>query len=182
MWILGERCLYAFFRFTWSIMINAILSLRSTFCHELYICFKYLWVMNGELTHQALLCPINWISYKWNKDCKISSSVRLAVSYGASTIHVYLPCAAVLLIYLYADFVLPRALSRSFWSTVKDLVLNCLHSKIWLHQEISLRKMHSEHLIYLYKNLEGEWQNFISEKGNSKTMWVTSAYRTDLTL
>lgn len=56
------------------------------------------------------------------KRLQISSSICLAVAYGASTIHVYLLCAAVLLIYLHADFVLSRTLPRPFWSTIKVLL------------------------------------------------------------
>lgn len=82
--------------------------------------------MNGALSSQAPLCPINRTICKWTRHCKISSAICLSVVYEASTIRVYLLCAVVLHVYLYAEFVIPRSLPRSFWSTIKVSVQNCL--------------------------------------------------------
>lgn len=125
--LLGDLFLYAFSRLKWSILVNVILSRSSTFFHELCICTKYLWVMNGVLSSQVLLFPINWMICKWNKDCKISSSICLAVVYGSSTIHVYFLFAVFSLVFLRAGFIISSSLSRTLCRTIKLSVQNCLH-------------------------------------------------------
>lgn len=87
--------------------------------------------MNGVLSSQVLLLPINWIICKWNKDYKISSSISLAVVYGSSTIHVYFLFAVFLLIFLHAGFIVSGSFSKSLCSTIKLPVQNRLHRQTW---------------------------------------------------
>lgn len=141
--LLGDLFLYAFSRLKWSILVNVILSRSSTFFHELCICTKYLWVMNGVLSSQVLLFPIKWMICKWNKDCKISSSICLAVVYGSSTIHVYFlfavfcssSCVRVLLYQVLFPGPYAGLLSFQFRTACTG--------KTWLHIEISFWETHS---------------------------------------